>query len=164
MVSAFKIEKWIDNYKWLMEQLEKYNILDPFASNYPMLLEVRDDNWDNDSIKYYLDFLNYLIMDRLQMCNNSIEELTYHLFCGDGKNNTLQKPKNYDPIELYFKDRNEDNSSCDFSDVFCITLNNLKFVPCHRLSYSHLAGGQFVIDDNKITKIKAINPSGFIGL
>lgn len=164
MVSPFGIEKWIKNYLWIMEQLKKHDIIKSFSKSYPMMLEVRDDNWTQEAIDQYLKFLDFLIQDRLQQCNNSIEELTYHLFCGDGKNNTLPSIGHYDNIKLHYKDRTEDCSSCDLSEIFCITLNNLKFVPCHRLSYAHFAGGQFNIEDNKIIGIKPINPSGYIGL
>lgn len=163
MVSPFGIEKWIDNYQWLMEQFNIHQFDKTFSELYPMMLETRDDNWDLYSINCYLDFLNFLIEDRLKQCNNSIEQLTYHLFCGDGKNNTLPGITHYDNIKLHYKERMNDISNCDISQLFCITLNNLKMVPCHRLSYSHFAGGQFLNNNNQL-EIKAINPSGYIGL
>lgn len=159
MVSPYGIEEWIKNYLWFYKQLDKYQLY-PF----PMLLETRDDNWDQDAINHYLNFLDFLIQDRLKHCHNSIQELTYHLFCGDGKYHTLPSLPHYDIIKLHYKKRQDDETGCDLSQVFCVTLNNLKFIPCHRLAYPYFAGGQFIITDNKITKIKAINPSGFIGL
>ena len=164
MISSIGIEKWIENYKWFIDQYEKYNLVIPYYDNMPMLLEVRNNDWDDKSIQHYLNFLNYLINERLKMCNNSIKELAYHLFCGDGKYNTLKETVNYDILKIHYKENSYDNYNCSLSDNLTITLNNLKIVPCHRLTYPQLAGGQFIKENDKITHITAINPSGYIGL
>lgn len=167
MVSAFGIEKWINNYKWWIDKIHEYGLLgdnDKKMDHSPNLLEVRDDNWSDEAINKYLEFIDFIIEDRLKQCNHSLEHLCYHLFCGDGKNNTLMRSPNLDILAIYCKTPQENEINCTFSENFFITLNNLKLVPCHRLTYPQFSGGQFIIENDKIKEIKAINPSGYIGL
>jgi hypothetical protein len=82
-----------------------------------------------------------VILERLKMCDNSIEKLAYHLFCGDGLQDTLKESDNYDILQIHYRDRCFDEYACSLSENFTITLNNLKFIPCHRLAYPNFAGG-----------------------
>lgn len=163
MVSAIGVEKWIQNYDWWIENINKYTLIPQDMDKTPMMLEVRNNNWNKKSINEYLKLLNNIINYRLEQCNNSIPELTYHLFCGDGKNDTLKKTNSYDIIRLE-NYTGTDLMPCTLSTSLMITLNNLKIVPCHRMTYPQFAGGQFKVENNEITGIEAINPSGYIGL
>ena len=49
MVAAASIEKWIDNYKWWIKMLKKYDL----PMDYLMMLEVRNDDWTDEKIKEF---------------------------------------------------------------------------------------------------------------
>lgn len=146
MISAASIENACKNYDWWYEQCHS-KALARYDTIQPMTFEVRNPNeWTDDKIKCYIKYLDHLIQHRLKLCNDSIEELAYHLFIGDGKHHTLPLGKEADPIRPIFHIENgltqpKYDYSCSFGHHFHITLNNLSIVPCHRMSYYHYIAG-----------------------
>lgn len=153
MISAASIEKACENYDWWYDQLHS-DKLARYDTIYPMSFEVRNGNeWTEEKLKHYIKFLDHLVEKRLEYCNNSIEELTYHLFVGDGKNGTLKRNRETDPIRPIF--HTEENSSdprydfsCSLSGLIHINLSNFALVPCHRLTYLQFVGGWMNLDEN----------------
>lgn len=163
MISAANIDNYIENYDWWLEQFKKWYIDNPgFQIDFqPMFLEVRNDDWSQQKIDKYLELLNHMIHKRLEMCNNNIDHLAYHLFQGDGKNNTLKKVQQYDPLWLGTLDY-DSRISCSIQSLLHINLNALTFSPCHRLTYKQFTGGKFICENNSIVGIESFNPEVFI--
>lgn len=172
MISPEGIKNAVINYDWWMNKIKEYDFQSLCGNGdyTPYFLEVRNYYWTKENIQDYLKLLDHMVDDRLKMCDNSIEKLAYHLFVGDGRYNTLRKNRNNDLIRFTCMEINNigvynDNPTCGLGDQIAISLNNMKISPCHRLTYKHLVGGQFKINEkNEITHIEAINPTGFIAL
>lgn len=146
MVSAYRIEKWIDNFKWWEEQCEKYNMN---VDEHVMLLEVRNNDWTKDKIKSYCDFLKFLV-DRKNTGN--IEKLVNYLFNFDIYSEEMRpgySPQFFPPAMNAI--------GCSASDSMIIRLGDLAICSCHRTSYNKLLYGKFIVENNKIVDIKANN-------
>ena len=62
MVSAKSCKYWIENFDWYMEMINKY-----YGSYLNlMMLEVRDDNWEDEDIKYHHKLLKHIIDFKLE--------------------------------------------------------------------------------------------------
>lgn len=145
MVSAYGIEYWIDNFKWWMNTLKKYDI---DRINEPMMLEVRNDDWTLDKIEHFKKFYEYWFDYTLnEIFKGNKEHMAYHMFGFDkiGSNRlALHKEKN--------------RIGCSIQETIFIRCGDLAIVPCHRLSYPNLVYGQFELDNNgKINRIKSHN-------
>ena len=164
MVAADNIDKWIENYDWWCEQYQKYDLgTNDFQ---PMMLEVRNDNWTPEKIQQYCQLLDHMITKRLQLCDNELDKLAYHLFKGDGRFNTLPALNQYDPIKLqsFFDPLQNQKISCSIQGLIHITLNNLNIVPCHRTCYRQFRAGQFIVEDGKIIDFEPFNVNTFLSI
>lgn len=159
MIAPENIHKWIENYDWWIEQHDKYFSFLPDCE--PMLSIVRNDYWTSENINEFLNLLHHQFNRRLKLCENNIDHLAYHLFKGDGKNNTLRKNEWGDLIRLdLYKGYNLERLSCSIQGLLHITLNNLSIYPCHRTSYRQFKEAHFVLgDNNKIIDIEPDNVS-----
>ena len=129
----------------------------------PMILEVRNNDWTDESLKAYKELLEYMFFKRLELCDNNVDKLAYHLLCGDGKNDTIKAIEYNDPIKLLdFNNSLWNKMSCSIQNNFHITLNNLSFIPCHRLAYPQFVGGKFIVENNEIKDVEAKNVTLFI--
>ena len=146
MVAPSNIHNWKENYFWWKEQYKKYfreNAIDIL----PMMLEVRNDEWTQERIDNLLAFYDVMIDDRLNdFCQGDIDNFARHIFCGDGKNDTLPRLGSYDPIQP-FGNENQERLGCGISGLLHITLNNLSIVPCHRTSYQQFTSGYLTKDE-----------------
>lgn len=174
MVSAIDIDYAIQNYDWWLEKIKEYNIDEDYDFQ-PMLLEVRNNDWTEEKIQKYLDFLQHIITKRLEICHNDVSTFTYHMFQHEDNlldinplnGNTIPKKLNhYDPIALYLTSEAtaKDELGCGFSTHFFIRLADMAIVPCHRLTYSQFIGGYFVIEDDKIVDLKPHNVSTYLSM
>jgi hypothetical protein len=66
MVYSKSCKYWIENYKWFKEKIKEYNLPD----RDPMMLEVRNDNWTDEDIDYYLEFIDFLIDEKEKEFDN----------------------------------------------------------------------------------------------
>lgn len=157
MIAYENIDYAIDNYKWWREQYKKYDFGNSIM---PTTLEVRNEGWTQESIDKYLEYLQYMIEDRIKIHNGNLEETALDLFCHNlkTKENIIKGPDYMDPIKFTFHDRQTNNEmSCTLGTSFAIYCGDLTLVPCHRLSYPMFKGGQFISDGEKIIEIKALN-------
>ena len=167
IVSASNVKNSIESYQWWREQFEKY-YSDCETYDYgvlPYWLEARNDEWTPEAISEYLKLLDYMWEDRLAMCDNDIDKLAYHLFIGDGANGTLSQVTNNDLINLKAElDINTRQiTQCSIMHLFCINVNTLEFIPCHRLSYKQFVGGVFTKDEQeRIIDFEPKNVSGYL--
>lgn len=159
MISAEGIDNAIQNYEWWKNQQKKYYIHNKnYYNGYlPMFLEVRNDGWTEEKIQKYLKLLDYMLEDRLKMCNNDILNLTYNLFNKSSSHH--YKIKDFLPplhcndlIRLRTINKQNARHECVLGHAICIKLNNLTIVPCHRMAYPQFEAG--VLTDNSRFKIK----------
>lgn len=166
MVSAANIEHWNDNYDWWVEMLKK----DPKQEFEPMMLEVRNDDWTSDKIQIYLEFLQHIFNKRLEMCGNSIDNLAYSMFVGDGqKENTLPLATNYDIMQINkitSLANHPEKTSCSLQSTVMFNCNNLSISLCHRTSYILFTPCFFIADGNNEHIIDFIphNLDAYIGI
>lgn len=170
ILSASNIHNSIKNYEWWRDMYKKYyfNETDKtWAYNndfLPYWLEARNDEWTKETIKAFCDLMDYMVKDRLVMCDNDSEKLAYHVFVGDGKNGTLKHMHHSDIIDIALNINNASYEvvGCSLSGLFCVNIGNLELSPCHRLTYHQFRGGKFIVDNDKIVDIIPKNVFGFI--
>ena len=146
MVAAYSIEKWIDNFKWWEKQCAKY---DMNVDEVVMLLEVRNNDWTEEKIDAFCDFLKFLI-DRQNF--KTVKELASYLFDFD-----LYDEKIMPGYSPQFFPQAQGAIGCSISNSLIIRLGDLAICPCHRTSYNKLLYGKFIVENNKITDIQANN-------
>lgn len=170
IISASNVRNAIKNYDWWKEMYKKYYHSDSAQALYthdflPYWLEARNDEWHEDDIQEYLKLLEHMLEDRFDMHDRDPHKMAYHMFCGDGDNNTLPKLAQNDLIRILVNNepRELESIGCTISNLLCITVNNFAIVPCHRLNYHILRGGYFIQDElGAIADIKPFNVSGLI--
>lgn len=159
MISPNNIESAIKNYDWWLEQFEKYKLCKgPRDEFQPMFLEVRNDEWTEEKLNHYLEFLTHMLEIRFQMNDSSLDKLARHIFLGDGEEGSLIGLHNYDPLQPTVTWR-DGNYTCAISHQTCLYVATMELVPCHRTSYQQFIGGKFEVENDKIIGITAINPS-----
>lgn len=129
-----------------------------------MLLEVRNDDWTDECIAEYKEFLRYLLDLTLKYHDNKIETVVNDLFLynqvyetEEGKDNLLWgESMPYIPITL---SETKGFYGCTVSTHMTVRLGDLAICPCHRTAYNKYLYGYFKQDENgKIIGVKANNP------
>ena len=154
MVSVYQIDKWIDNYKWWKENAPAK------IKNNLFMLEVRDDNWTEDKIDCFLQFLNFIVEYEYR----EVYKKDLHSFAKRiAKIGTFSK-KNYDNICLCLdNDLPLRGITCALQTSLTIRCGDLAVVPCHRLSYEDYIAGYLSIDeDGKLIDIDSRNVEFYI--
>lgn len=169
MIAPSNVKNAIKNYDWWYDMYQKHVIgkINGRQDFLPMFLEVRNDEWTEENIDQLIDLLQHMIDHRLQLCDNDIDKFAYHLFNGDGSNETLPKLGVNDLIMFRYKSTLQEKQriSCSMHHILHITLNNFNLVPCHRLTYKQFVGGHFTTNsDGKINGVEPHNVSGFLGI
>lgn len=168
ILSASNIKNAIKNYEWWKENFKKYYSSEQNYDILPYWLEARNDEWTDQSIEDFIKLLDHMLEDRLVMCNNNIDELAYHLFCGDGKDGTIKGLHHFDLLSLRLVGGgrpDNDIQSCSLAGLVCINVANFALVPCHRLNYRQFRGGYFIVDDdNKIIDVEPYNIGGYLNM
>lgn len=147
MVASSSIKNWIENHKWWYEQCQEYDI-NPWEG--VMMLEVRNDDWTDESIQDYCKFLDYLIELRKSELGNSNEEFFKDLLCIGENCAGGYLPYSLAPADTF--------AGCSVSNSLTVRLGDLAICPCHRTAYNRYLYGHFVVKDNKIIDIEANNP------
>lgn len=145
MISSNNIDKWKDNYLWWQ------NTAPSDIAKHLMMLEVRDETWDNNKIEIFLYFLDFLI--DYQYKNNYNENLKLfieNIFCLT-PDNTIYWPGQISNNHTF---DNLDTISCSLQHTLMIRLGDLSIGLCHRLFYNDLLIGNFIINNNKIIDIE----------
>lgn len=156
MVAAAGIERWSQNYDWWKSNEVPKRISDRF-----MALEVRNDEWTEDKIQGYLDFLNHVIENEFKNVHNGdLESFTRRVFQRDD-----YPTKGYDNIVLNYQTPSTFSGlSCSGQSSFMIRLGDLGIGFCHRLSYDKFLTGYLTVDENnRINGVRAKNVPFFVG-
>ena len=155
MVSSSNVKYWKENYEWWTNTLKYYDL----NNSDIMMLEVRNADWTDESIKDYCDFIIYLADKyRREECHGSLE-----LF-GSVVGNVRVEDESvlthgYIPWSI---NRTDTFAGCTVSDYLTIRIGDLAICPCHRQAYDKYLYGYFVVKDNHIVDITAVNPNNAI--
>ena len=150
IISAEVIDLWPDNLKWWMKQCEKFNI--DFIKNV-MFLECRNNDWTEEAIKKHCNLIETIADYYLTVnCKNDMRLFADALI---GVTHGQTGLGNYHPWVLT---QNDTFLGCTVAQYLTVRLGDLAICPCHRQAYEKYLYGRFIVENNKITGIKAINP------
>lgn len=165
MIAACNKDVFIETYDWWTSKLEQFEL--DQHSFLPAMLEVRNSDWDDDSIDRYLELLDYMMEDRYKRCNKNISELAKHFFGFNDNPSILKRPNNYDPLVVEnksFINQRQEGISCSMQHGIHLNCNNLSLSICHRLSYPEFTPCYFIEKDNHIVDYNVHNITSFITL
>lgn len=156
ILSANKINNAIENYEWWKNMYKTY--LPHNFDMYPIPLVCRNpEEWDEESIQKYIEYMKYRLDDLKAIFNNDIEELTDYIF----KDRLEQENFTADFFDIYLP-VDQGRMKCSFQNSLIIQINNLSIVPCHRLTYKGLVAAKYIVQDNKIIDFIPMNVSQYI--
>lgn len=159
MVNAYSIEQWPEQFKWWVDQTQKYDMR---LYNYTMFLEVRNNEWTDDKIEGYLKYLDTAIDYTLEKVhNNDIQDYMFTVLDLQDEKLPFVDSKNYNGQAFA---RSCLNNGCSVDRMMCIRLGDLAWAPCHRTSYEKLLYGRFKVDNDAITGIQALNIPMFVAI
>lgn len=148
MVAACNVDKWIENYKWWKNILQEY---DYYSYDKIMMLEVRNNDWDQKAIDNYNSFINFLIEEFFNECNRDPYIFTKLYFNSEG-----QGLHGYIPYGLAISDN---FAGCTVANSLTLRVGDLAICPCHRTAYNKLLYGFLSTDkDGNIVDLTANNP------
>ncbi len=141
MIYSKNIKDWKENWLWFQKNLKEYDI--PYHNIY--LLEIRDYDWNDEQIKDFSGFLEFLYYWLFDFCNHDKELFIKELF----KNGFNILKTSLSTIGR--------GIGCSIQSTFTLRLGDLTIVPCHRLAYDFMETAKFVVDNNKIVDIEGKN-------
>lgn len=145
MVAAKSSKDWIENYKWWQKKYKEY---DMDIGNI-MMLEVRNNDWTQECIDDYNEFMKFLIDNDIKnFCNGNLEKFVDSII---GFDNSHHGYVPYIPTEC------DTFAGCTVCDTLTIRVGDLAIAPCHRTSYGKFLYGHFIVKNNKIIDIEANN-------
>lgn len=154
MISYENIDNAIDNYEWFKIKFKQFKVSVTPDIPLPTYLEVRNDGWSEESIEKYKQFLLYYLNDVFKNFYNSDINQFFESFYND-YTNSLQ---HYQPNNLFgnLQFKFAHSLGCTIGNYkLMINVQNLSFVPCHRLTYPEFIGGKYICDNEKIIDIEA---------
>lgn len=151
MIAAKNIHLWPENYKWWKAKLKEYNMR---VGNKLMMLEVRNNDWDETTIKQYCEFMKMVMDDFIETeCDGN--KAAFANLVASCRYNECSPIEGYIPWMLGEAD---DFIGCTISNHLTVRLGDLAICPCHRQAYEKYLYGRFVVENDKIVDIKSINP------
>ena len=156
MVASASVHLWKENYEWWKKKLKEYNINGYILDNV-MMLEVRNNDWTSKTIKEYCDFITYTMEDFLvNDCKSDIKTFATSLANVRGfENSSKFVYGGYVPWTISKVDKIQ---SCTIGQTLTVRLGDLAICPCHRMAYDSYLYGQFVVENDQIVDIAALNP------
>ena len=147
MVSAHAIEKWKDQYKWWIDKIVEYDMDYRKAI---MFLEVRNDEWTEDKINTYLEYLDFAFNYTLErVYNNDFDEMLSDVSTLPLSHiDTSNVLRNYCMFGI---SANGKGMACSVDRAIIIRMGDLSWVPCHRTSYDKFIYGTFRVENDEIT-------------
>lgn len=122
-----------------------------------MQLEVRGDNWTDENILCYLDWLNYVIdTDIKEFFDNNITYFLDDLYLLGNYERFGRRYRSYRPYMLSLMSV---HPTCTAGRMLCVRCGDLSIAPCHRTSYEKFLFGQYIVENNEIVGAKAKNIS-----
>ena len=163
MLAAKSAKYWKENFEWWLSMFKKYEL----PIDRLMLLEVRNDDWEEEDIEAYKDFLRYLMEFTLNFHGGDFHDTVDDLLMLNqvyATHNDLLwgEEMNYIPISF---SPNRGYYGCTLPQHLTVRLGDLAICPCHRTAYNKYLYGWFVQDENgRIIDVKANNPQVAVNL
>jgi len=138
MIYANRIEYWKDNFEWFISMFEKHGF-----NGYPLyLLEVRNEEWTEEQMKIFKDFVYWLtdwcIKNRRDLFKQGFNILSSIL-------STIGR-----------------GIGCGLQSALYVRMGDLAIVPCHRTSYEGLNYGKFKVEKDEIVGMESDNVENMI--
>ena len=149
MLSSAAMKNWSENYKWWKQMLKRFNM--SFFT--VMFLEVRNNDWTDETITLYCNLLKEIIDDLIHTeYYDDIEAFANSMLM------IRNSPVDTDGYCPWFFQSADTFPTCTIGTHFHIRLGDLAIIPCHRTCYNKYLYGHFVVENNKIVDIEAENP------
>lgn len=151
MVSSKNVKYWKENHLWWKQMLDFYemNIFDI------MTLEVRNPDWTDESINDLCEYIKFAMDDFIKtQCHGDITSFA-RSFSGIRLKDDDPKLSGY---HIWVINQADNFLGCTVSNTLTVRLGDLAICPCHRQAYNKYLYGYFVVEDDKITDIRAVNP------
>lgn len=139
------IKNWIKNYNWWIEKIED------LAFTNIELREEKTENWNYELISEYILFLKHQIEVLINKYGQ--EDFIKIAF----NKNTAIKFHNISVLENKYLINENKNNDCAFFKNLTIDLTTMNIVPCAKVNYEDFSCGQYMIENDNITGIKAKN-------
>lgn len=168
MVSKYFLKDYKKNYDFFLNNTIDYKVLfyqddGSYSYNLPMMLEVRDsEEWDDESLENYRNFLKYVAQQDLEkIYNGDKREFALRMF-DDFSDNYIKLTdyKRTQPYILAYPYMCGNKISCSMQHQFVCRVGDLTMAPCHRTYYPQFEYGHFELNDEKtkIIGVKGKNP------
>lgn len=145
MIAACSIEEWPENWKWWRKMYNKYEFRNSIQGSV-MMLEVRNDDWTDDKIEKYCEFIKNLADEFYREdCFNNRDNCFFDFCLGDSP---FEDHKNFTYVPWVLSHSLE-RAGCTISDCMTIRLGDLAICPCHRTAYEKNLYGHFILNDDK---------------
>lgn len=144
MIYAENIQYWKQNFDWFMKLIEAYDL--PLSALY--LLEVRNSNWNEESLKEYVKLLEHIFYWAWDHCEHNKKKFLDFIFENDENN-----PLGWNILSGDFITRGN-GLSCNIQSNLTVRVADLKIFPCHRTMYEEFELGNFIVENNKIIDYK----------
>ena len=138
MVYSKNCKYWCDNYDWFIEVMNKYYP----KYREPMMLEVRDNNWTDEDLEYYVKFLNHVVEHKLKLFNYSIPAFSQYVT--RIRSYKIFSNSNIGAYEYSRK------LNCTVTDNLFIRLGDMAICPCHRTCYPNNIYGYIVFNSDEM--------------
>lgn len=133
MLYSKGMDKWIQNFDWFQEQMEKHDI--EWDAIY--LLQVRNPNWTDYDIQHLTKFLRHIYYFAWDKCGHDKSRMKKFLAARRG----------FNILNQMVGVRNR-GMGCAIQRTLHIRLSDFSVVPCHRLGYDDLIIGHFEPDED----------------
>lgn len=142
MLYSKGMDKWVENFNWFQKKFEEYNI--PWDAIY--LLQVRNEEWDQKSIKDLYNFVQYLHKFAFEKLDKDPKRLV----------DWILEAKGFNILSWPFSKCGR-GLTCGIQSMLTIRVSDMKMYPCHRLGYKDFIFGEMVEDEEEILKVKTNN-------
>lgn len=124
-IDATNINNWINYYKQWKKIYKQYNI-------YPHIIEIKDNNWSQEALEFYTNFLIYIFFDKIKSSFFNPTIFIKKLFTNKANNILLIQ---------------DQVSSCEIQNILYLKLDNLTIVPCQYNLHKELYIGHIATDE-----------------
>lgn len=151
MVSAHSVHLWKENFDWWKKMHNYYDL----PLHQMMMLEVRNDEWTEQAIKDYCDFITYVADDFLyDICKGDIKKMAN----ATANVRNINSPSLIDGYLPWAITNTDTFIGCTIATHLTVRLGDLAICPCHRTAYDKYLYGRFIVEDDTIVDIEACNP------
>lgn len=163
MITREFVKNYKRNYDWWIDNIIKYNVIFKKENgcevySIPMMLEVRNaEQWDEESLKDYRDFLFYVAEKDLNTLHNGdLTDFAYHM--ADNFSDGMMNIGRYNHVQPYTLALPEIQHKlpCSIQGGSIFRVGDLAVVPCHRTCYPDKVYGFLELNEDK-TKIIGVH-------